>query len=65
MFFDEKYGPNFGGDILEREKTFPMVVSIGSSLETGLSAKLMLEAEEAIEVNKKTVVEVGKVYKFD
>ena len=46
MFFDEKYGELFGENV--KNKKYDMVFSIGSSLSTGLSIKIVSEAEEIV-----------------
>ena len=38
MFFDESYGIPFGEKV--KDETFPFVIVIGSSLNTGLCVKL-------------------------
>jgi hypothetical protein len=46
LFFDESYGPLYGGEI--KEKEFPFVFVIGSSLSTGLVTKLTLRGKEVV-----------------
>ena len=62
MFFDESYGVPFGGEVKNQE--FPMVIVIGSSLNTGLCIKFAASAEKVIEINPEPVIEVGDVFPF-
>jgi hypothetical protein len=43
LFFDEQYGPLYGGEARGKEYSFVMV--IGSSLSTGLCIKLASQAK--------------------
>lgn len=62
LFFDESYGPLYGGEVKEAE--FPFVMVIGSSLSTGLCIRLTAGGKEVVEINPEPVIEVGKVYQF-
>ena len=62
LFFDESYGPLYGGAV--QGKSFPLVIVIGSSLSTGLCCSLVSQAEEVVEINPYPVMEVGKVYQY-
>lgn len=62
LFFDESYGPLYGEEV--KEKKFPFVFVIGSSLSTGLCSKFAQNAVELVEINPEPVIEVGKVYQY-
>lgn len=42
LFFDESYGPLYGSEV--KDKTYPFVFVIGSSLSTGLCSRLTQQA---------------------
>jgi hypothetical protein len=46
LFFDESYGPLYGGEV--KEKEFPFVIVIGTSLSTGLCRKLTFKGKEIV-----------------
>jgi len=62
LFFDESYGPLYGEEV--KERSFPFVFVIGSSLSTGLCSKLTLRADEVVEINPEPVIEIGRVYQY-
>ena len=62
MFFDESYGVSFGGEV--KDQSYPFVVVIGTSLNTGLCIKLVSQAEKIIEINPEPVIEIGDVHPF-
>ena len=62
MFFDESYGPCFGGDV--KDRNFDFVVTIGTSLNTGLCTKLVAQGKKIIEINPNPVIEIGDVYQY-
>ena len=62
LFFDECYGKDYGAEI--KDKTYPLVICIGSSVKTGLAINMIQRAEEVVEINPEPVIEIGKVYRF-
>lgn len=62
LFFDECYGKDYGAEI--KDKTFPLVICIGSSVKTGLAINMIQRAQEIVEINPEPVIEIGKVYPF-
>ena len=64
MFFDEKYGEKFDPANL-KDKNFPHLVCIGTSLQTGLSIKLASEAKEIVEINPECIIGGKDVDRFE
>lgn len=48
-----------------KDRNFPFVIVIGTSLNTGLCIKLVGKAEKIIEINPQPVIEIGDVHPFN
>lgn len=59
LFFDEAYQHHYGGAVMGQK--YDVVFSIGTMLETNMARRLVMQAEEVVEINPEPVLEYGKV----